>query len=139
MILRLNDIDIEILAMTFAICRLPSSALVPDWLETSAFASSTRTPHELSIVCDQTCLPAETPAEKDWRCLKVKGPLPLNEVGIFASLSQPLAEAGISLFAVSTFETDYLLVRSADLERAVEALERAGVRVVGRRDGDGAR
>ena len=71
-------------------------------------------------------VPANVKVEPKWRCLKVKGPLDFALTGILASLANPLARAGISIFAVSTFDTDYLLVKEGDLERAAEALSIAG-------------
>jgi hypothetical protein len=91
-----------------------------------AFFSVTRTPTELSAVCDATVVPSDVVAVGPWRALSVRGPLDLNLTGILAGLATALATAGISLFSVSTFETDYILVRSTDLGRAVRALREAG-------------
>ena len=96
----------------------------------------TRTPDELSIVCSQANVPPNTFSEPDWRALKVSGPLDFSLTGILASLASPLAQAGISIFALSTFDTDYLLVKSGALDRAVEVLRRAGHAVAGRGDPD---
>ena len=88
--------------------------------------SITRTGDELSIVCCQDQVPNDVIAERGWRCVRVAGTLDFSEVGVLKTLVGPLAEAGISIFAISTFETDYLMVREADLERAVAALTEAG-------------
>jgi hypothetical protein len=86
----------------------------------------TRTPEELSVVCPEVDVPPETRAERGWIALHVVGPLPLTMTGVLASLAEPLAGAGITMFAISTFETDIILVRATDLARATEALSRAG-------------
>src|SRR5206468_8549222 len=88
-----------------------------------AFVSVTRTPDELSIVCPDEAVPPDVEVESGWRALKVPGPIPFDQVGVLAALATPLAAAGISTFAVSTYDTDYVLVREPDLERALAALE----------------
>ncbi len=113
----------------FAICRLDGDAAIPTWAKTCDFYSITRTRDELSIVCLQHRVPSDVRHEAGWRCLKVEGPLDFALVGIMASLTTALAQAGISLFAVSTYDTDYLLVKDNDLERATGALAAAGHRI----------
>jgi hypothetical protein len=90
------------------------------------FFSVTRTPAELSAVCDVGALPSGVKAEGPWLMLAVRGPLDFNMTGVLAGLATPLANAGISIFAVSTYDTDYVLVRNDDLDRAVRALREAG-------------
>jgi hypothetical protein len=85
-----------------------------------------RTTDELCIICNENNVPANITAEPNWRALKVQGPLVFSEVGVIASLANPLAEAGVSIFVISTFETDYILVKKRDLEAAVEKLREAG-------------
>ncbi len=111
---------------TFAVCRLEPGAAIPSWAATGTFFSITRTTEELSIVCDQSVLPEGVRCERDWRCLKLAGPIPFSTVGVLASLVTPLADAGISVFAISTFDTDYLLVKEECFDRAVAALRQAG-------------
>jgi hypothetical protein len=111
---------------TFAVCRLEPGAVLPAWATTGTFSSITRTTEELSIVCDQGVVPDGVRCERDWRCLKLAGPIPFTTVGVLASLVQPLADAGISVFAISTFVTDYVLVKERDFEQAVGALRQAG-------------
>lgn len=86
----------------------------------------TRTPYELSIVCEADAVPDEVQAERGWSAVAVQGPLDLNLTGILARLAAPLEAAGISIFAVSTYDTDYILVRDGDFERAIETLRKAG-------------
>ena len=113
---------LTLLPDTFAICRLEANTAIPSWATAGRFFSITRTAEELSIVCQESLVPDGIQCERDWRCLQVAGPIPFTTVGVLASLVQPLAEAGISVFAVSTFDTDYLLVKAADLARTIEAL-----------------
>ena len=127
----MDRLTLVVLADQFAICRLAPDAAVPAWAWHGAFVSVTRTAEELSIVCDEAAVPeAVAPVERGWRALRVAGALDFALVGILARLSAPLAEAGISIFAISTFDTDYLLVRAADLAAAIEVLGAAGHDVV---------
>jgi hypothetical protein len=111
---------------TFAVCRLAADAPVPDWAAGGPLVSATRTGDELSVVCREEAVPEGVRCESGWQCLRVAGTLGLSLVGVLASLLDPLAEAGISVFVVSTFDTDYLLVKQADFPRAVDVLLRAG-------------
>lgn len=122
-------LEMEELREDYSICRLSPSSSPPDWSAESEFLSMTRTEDELSIVCPTRRVPEGCREERSWRCLKVKGPLALGLVGVLASLAKPLAEAEIPIFAVSTFDTDYLLVTRNDLGKAVEVLRRSGVTV----------
>jgi hypothetical protein len=110
----------------FAVCRLGPDDAVPPGMIEGPFLSITRTPDELSIVCAEEAVPDGARCEKGWKCVAVEGPLPFSAIGILASLAAPLAEAQVSIFAISTFDTDYLLVPGAQLARAVAALEAAG-------------
>lgn len=113
------------------ICRLDRDVPIPQWALRGDFVSITRTAEELSIVCSQPELPPDTPHEPDWRCFQVAGPLSFSLTGILAMLTRPLAEAQISIFAVSTFDTDYLLVKADDVSRAIVELTLAGHTVQG--------
>jgi hypothetical protein len=120
-------LPLELLTDTLAICRLDAGAPVPRWAEQSSrFLTVSRTAEELSITTVQRAVPTEMPCERDYRALRVRGPLPLNLVGVLAAIADPLAEAGLSIFAISTYDTDYILVKARDLEAALETLERAG-------------
>ncbi len=114
---------------TLAICRLDPAAPIPSWVTTRDFVSITRTRDELSIVCAQRDMPAGIRCERDWRALKVDGTLDFALTGILASLTAPLADAGISIFAISTFDTDYLLVKETNLQRTIAVLSQAGHQV----------
>jgi chitin disaccharide deacetylase len=115
----------------YAVCRLPPDHPWPDLPRDDGFVSVTRTARELSVVCLERHAPPGGRLEVGWRLLEVEGPLDLAAVGVMAELAAPLARAGVSLFALSTFDTDYLLVRDADVLRAGAALCAAGHTIVG--------
>ena len=123
-------LSIAVLPGTYAICRLEPSATIPAWALGGDLVSVVRTLDELSIVCRQESVPPDIHCEKNWSGLKVQGPLDFALTGILASLTTPLAEAGISIFAVSTYDTDYLLVK--DLEKAIAVLSQAGHHIEGK-------
>jgi hypothetical protein len=126
-------LTLEVVAGRFAVCRLDANAPLPDWAAVaSPFHSVTRTDAELSLVCVEAAVPPGTRAEGGWRCLRVKGPLGFGLTGILASLAVPLASSGVSIFVVSTYDTDYLMLQERDLERGLHALERAGHAIDGR-------
>ena len=99
---------------------------LPDWANSGAFVSVTRTADELSIVCLAQAVPAGVQSAGPWRCFKLRGPFPFTQTGVLASFLEPLAEAGIPILAVSTFDTDYVLVTEALFGAAVEVLRSAG-------------
>ena len=110
----------------FAICRLPGDASVPDWATQGPFFSVTRTGDELSVVCQAENVPSEIKCEAGWACFKLEGPFPFSQTGVLASFIDPLAESAIPIFAISTYDTDYVLVKEETVEAAVSALQRAG-------------
>lgn len=115
-------LTLSILPETLVICQMDKDARIPDWLLASTFYSITKTAEELSVVCPQTNVPEGIKRDEGWRCLKVEGPLDFSAAGILASLTMPLAKEGISVFAMSTYNTDYLLVKERHLEKAVQIL-----------------
>jgi len=119
-------LTLSVLPQPFAVCRLDPSAEIPAVLLSSGFVSVTRTADELSLVLPEDRVPGTWRAERGWRCLQVQGPLDFALTGVLAALSVPLAEAGISIFALSTYDTDYLLVRAVDLARAKSVLAASG-------------
>jgi hypothetical protein len=114
--------ELTLLPDSLAICRLPRDAPIPQWALAGNFYAVCRSEEELSIVCPDGHPPAEIKADPGWRALKVQGPLPLTEIGVIAALSAPLAEAGISVFVMSTFDTDYLLIKETNVSKAVRVL-----------------
>ena len=121
---------ISVLPQRAAIVRLEPDAPIPGWATSAHFFSITRTEDELSIIVPEETLSEETvgklPIQAAWRILKVHGPLPFSMIGVIEALAGPLAEAGVSIFSLSTFDTDYILVQEADLEKARLKLAAAG-------------
>jgi hypothetical protein len=115
----------------FAVCKLPPGSAIPAWATAGDVFSVTRTVEELSVVCRQEMVPSGTQTEVGWRCLRVAGAMPFTLVGVLASLTVPVASAGVGVFAVSTFDTDYLFVKEAEFLAAVAALRGAGHSVRG--------
>jgi len=113
--------QLRVLPGLYAVCRLPMDAGVP-----ASFFSATRTNTELSVVCAENDVPAEVPCERGFRIFEVAGPLDFALTGVLAGIAAPLARVGVSIFAISTFDTDYVLVKEHDLVKAMEALRRAG-------------
>ena len=108
----------------FAVCRLRADQSIPGWALSGSFCSLTRTHDELSIVCPQELVPEEVQAERGWKSLKVEGKLDFSLVGILSSLASSLANVGVSLLAISTYDTDYFFVKESDLDRGVGALRK---------------
>jgi hypothetical protein len=124
------QLPLELLPDTLAICHLEPSAALPIWAErASPFLTISRTAEELSITTVDAAVPADVQCERNYRAFRVRGPLPLNLVGILAAIADPLADAGLSIFAISTFDTDYVLVKGSDLPAAIRTLQKAGHRV----------
>ncbi len=121
-------LDLDLLPSPFAVCRLPAGSSAPEWTA-GALYSITYTADELSVVCPESAVPEAARSELGWRCLKVRGPLAFELTGVLASLASPLAKARVPLFALSTFDTDYLLVPGEALATALDALGAAGHRL----------
>jgi uncharacterized protein len=119
-------LELTLLAERFAISRLAADAPIPDWATQGPFFSVTRTGDELSVVSELSHVPVGVQSQPGWRVFKVHRPFVLSEIGVLSALAAPLAEARISLFAVSTFDTDYLFVAAEILSAALTALGRAG-------------
>ena len=123
-------LTLTILAETFAVSKLDKGVPIPNWASSGDWCSITRTDDELSVVCPEAQVPADVISNRGWRCLKLAGPLDLALTGILVSLLEPLAMARISVFSVSTFETDYLLVKAENLEETVRVLSVAGHQIL---------
>lgn len=122
-------LELSLLPERLAISRLAPTAAIPQWAIGGSFFSITRTGDELSIICEHSNVPAGVHSQPGWRLFKVHGPFALTETGVLAALTSPLAEAKVSLLAISTFDTDYLLAASETLSAAIAALERAGHKI----------
>jgi uncharacterized protein len=120
---------LRVLPEDYALCRMEGTAPWPAAPEGPGFYSATRTGKELSVVCPAQAAPSGARVQAGFRCLEVEGPFELTSVGVVASVTAPLARAGISVFAMSTYDTDYLLVKEETLEAAIRALETDGHKV----------
>ena len=109
----------------WAVCRLDPDAAIPEWVSTG-FASVTRTPDELSIVCPEEGVPAGVQAERGWACLQLQGPFAFTLTGVLTSFLAPLAEARVPIFALSTYDTDWVLIPAARLDDALHSLAAEG-------------
>ncbi|MDP2884250.1 MAG: ACT domain-containing protein [Ignavibacteria bacterium] len=122
----MKKLTLHLLGETFTINKLPQFAEIPSILSQGDMCFMLRTDEELCIVCPDYMAPNNVQQELGWRCLKVDGEMKLQEVGVLASMTQALAEANIPLFAISTFNTDYVFVMEEHLVNAVQALQKAG-------------
>ncbi|APU19747.1 ACT domain-containing protein [Actinoalloteichus sp. GBA129-24] len=126
--------ELDVLAGEYAVCRLDAGEALPDWIgprDGSRLCSVTWAGTELSVLCPAEQVPVDEGAgdvrvTAGWLALRVRGPLDFALIGVLASLAEPLREAGVSVFSVSTFDTDYLLVPAADRFTALAALREAG-------------
>jgi hypothetical protein len=120
-----RSFELSLLAETFTICHLAPDAAVPEWATQGQFFSIMRTSQELSVIAESALVPERLRTEVSWRVITVHGPFDFSAVGVLAALVQPLAAAGVSVFAVSTFDTDYLLVQCSQLREAITGLRNA--------------
>ena len=124
-----SQLTVSILPEHLAICRLDASASVPAWAEQGTFVSVTRTREELTVICPEDRIAPAVEASRDWRAFKLQGPFYLNLVGLLVSVAAPLAQAGVSILPIGTYDTDYVLVRQTQLEAAIRALRFIGIEV----------
>jgi uncharacterized protein len=125
------NLNLSLLEGRFAVLQLEPNSSIPVWALEGEFFSVSRTSEELSIVCLESNVPIGSTVrlERDWACLKLQGPFEFSLTGILLSVLEPLAQIKVGIFALSTFNTDYVLVKTEHLETAVVALEGAGHRV----------
>jgi hypothetical protein len=119
---------ISVLKENFAICRLSAFEPLPAWVLKDPLSSITKTPEEYSVLCSHDAIPAEEQitCESEWKCLKIHGPLDFGEVGIISNLTSLLAKSDISVFVQSTYETDYILVKKMNIDKAAKVLSQEG-------------
>ncbi|MDD7795143.1 ACT domain-containing protein [Clostridium sp. 'White wine YQ'] len=122
-------LKLKLLEMFYGVCRLDCKDEIPKWALQSDVYSITKTHEELSIVCNEEYIPEEIKCEKKWRILKVQGPLDFSLIGILSNLSSVLAQHKISIFAISTYDTDYVLVKENKIGEAIEALKAIGCEI----------
>ncbi|WP_420455218.1 ACT domain-containing protein [Rubrivirga sp.] len=122
---------LDVLPGRLAVCRLDPGAPLASWMGEGAVAGALRTDAELSVVCAEEAVPDGVRAEVGWRALRLRGPIPFELTGVLAGVLAPLAAAGVSIFALSTYDTDVVLVKAGQLAEAVGALRGSGVAVEG--------
>ncbi len=122
-----HQLRYSVLPGKFAICRFSPDSAIPEWASGSKFFSITRTTDELSIVSPEELVAPGIQAEKGWACLALQGPFPFEMTGVLAAVLHPLAGAEIGIFAISTFDTDYVLIKEDSLRTAEETLRQAGL------------
>jgi len=121
-----RQLQLSLLKDKYGICTLPNTAPIPDWALTQSLASITRTEKELTIVCRLEILPSQYQSDLKWRCFKIDGSFDLNQIGVISSISSPLADAGISIYVISTYDTDYFLIQEQNLEQTISVLSNSG-------------
>jgi hypothetical protein len=125
-----RKLSLKILPGRMAVCRFEPTAPLPNWFAEAGFHSVIRTEDELTIVCGEALVDPAATCENGWRCFKIQGLLDFSEIGIIFSITRPLAESGVSVFVISTFNTDYFMVKEKDLAKAIDALSAAGHQVL---------
>jgi uncharacterized protein len=125
-----RSLKFSIVPGSFAVCRLGAGSPVPAWGLQGTFFSVAGTTDEVSVVCLATQVPKEIRHEADWACLKLLGPFPFAETGVLSSFIQPLSDRAIPIFAISTFDTDYVLVKESWVEEAIRVLQEAGYQLI---------
>jgi uncharacterized protein len=121
-----TSLKLKVIPGSFAVVQLPAEAEVPSWAYGPGFFTVTRTDEELSVLCLADRVPRQQAGERGWACLQLVGPFEFSLTGILLSVLEPLAQAGVGIFAISTFNTDYVLVKHHQLATAVDALRGAG-------------
>ncbi len=122
----MSGFTLYLLEEVYAVCRLEAGSPLVKGPFSGNLYSVTATPEEVSVVCPERESPPEAKCERDWRCLKVSGPLDFSQTGVLASLADPLAKAEIPIFVLSTYDTDYVLVKNSRLDKALAVLKEAG-------------
>jgi len=126
----MKKLSLSLLPYKYAVCQFHPDKHIPYWALLGDFVSLTRTPEELSIVCQQDNVPDDIEAERGWCCLQVQGAFDFSTAGVHASSAIPLAEADISVLAIATYATHYLLIKEENVERALRVLKQSGHSIV---------
>jgi hypothetical protein len=114
------------MSQNFSICSFPPDAALPAWAHRSSILSITKTPKEITLVCEENHVPGECQKSENFKCIKVEDSFDLDAVGVLASIAGPLAKNRISLYVVSTYDTDYVLIHANNIDRAVSCLDKFG-------------
>jgi len=110
----------------YAICSFPSDATFPDWTHSPPIISITKTSKEITLVCEENHVPGECTKSGNWKCIKVEGSFDLDAVGVLAGIAGPLAQNKISLYVISTYDTDYVLIHANNIDKVVSCLDDFG-------------
>jgi uncharacterized protein len=126
------NIDFTLLKGDYSIYRLKKDSAIPSWVSESDFCSVTRTKEELSIICKDAGIKADIDIRTDrsWRILKINGPLDLSLIGIIADISNLLKDNKIPVFTISTYDTDYILIKFQYLSETISVLRNAGYKII---------
>ncbi len=119
-----KKLNLRLLKDTYGVCRLNKDDSIPSWVFNGEFFSITKTDDELSIVCQENNIPSGIKYEKCWKVLKIEGPLDFSLVGILSKISSLMAVNNISIFAISTYDTDYILIKKEKIDSAINILEK---------------
>ena len=125
-----SEHPLRLLPGKLGVARLAAEADLPAWAREGVLWAAVRTRAELSIVCEERFIPPEVSAERGWRAIEVEGPLEFSLLGVLAGIATILAEAGVSIFVLSTYDTDYFLVKDHAMQRAIGALKQAGYQIL---------
>jgi uncharacterized protein len=124
------SLRLSVLDDRLAVCRLDPGAEIPAWATAAPFFSVTRTSDELSVICPEARVPAGAACERGWRALRFEGPFEFGLVGVLSSVAEPLAQSEVSILAIATYDTDYVLVQESQLDVAVRTLRERGHEVL---------
>jgi len=124
--MRERQLQLSLLDEVYGICVFQNNAPIPEWAVTASLCSITRTKKELTIVCPQNIIPVDIEHNRNWRCFRIDGSFEFNQIGVISSLAAPLAQAGISIFVVSSYDTDYILVKEEKVEQVIAVLSDNG-------------
>ena len=119
----LNEkLNLKLLKGKYSVCRINKDDEIPKWIFNEEFFSITKTEDELSIVCLQDKIKDDVLCERNWKVLKIEGPLDFSLIGILSKISTLMANNNISIFAISTYDTDYILIKEESIDKAIELL-----------------
>lgn len=125
----MSTLEMIVLDEEYSLCRLEAGSSISEWALESSFYTITKTDDELSVVCESRLVPADVKQDGEWKLLKIAAVLDLSLTGITARFSTALANAGVNLCVIATYDTDYIMVKSAKVSIAIEALAAAGFSV----------
>lgn len=125
-----ENLTLKLLDKTYAVCSLSKNKKIPSWAIEGDFLSITKTEDELSIVCEEKNVAEGIKYEGNWKILKIEGPLDFSLVGILAKISNLMAKNNISIFAISTYDTDYILIKLGNINKAIEVLKKDNYNII---------